>query len=469
MKLVRFRWAQLPILWRLTLWSSLLLCCLFIAYTVVQYIVINQWMMSQEEKAIRKNMDEIIGYFQEKNAAGTEQIQAGSSFLRKIIQTNQLIRVLDGDGTIVVSLSNKLPEDWVVPFPVKQPQLTSIWHVENHLLIMRQPLSTQGFSGSVEIANNLEHFDMLNNMILLVMVAGGFGAVLLSGIGGMLIARQLLKPVQSVTETMRRIKQKGIHERVASPNNHDEISMLAKLFNDMMDQVETSFQKQKQFVEDASHELRTPIAIIEGHLSLLDRWGKNDPALVDESLTASLQELQRLKGIVRELLELTRADSQHQAGQTEQVKLAKKVLHTVKNVSVLHPQFTFHSDLHALSGAVIRIAPQHLEQILLILLDNAVKYSRDRREIRITGALRDRMVCLDIADYGIGIPEADLPYVFDRFYRVDKARSRERGGTGLGLAICKKLVERYGGEIGLTSKENAGTRVTLRFPAEPSP
>jgi len=266
-----------------------------------------------------------------------------------------------------------------------------------------------------------------------------------------------------MAKTMRRIKRNGMQERVATTESKDEISDLSMMFNAMMDDLEASFVQQKQFVEDASHELKTPIAILEGHLSLLNRWGKEDPDILNESLQVSLQEVLRLKGIVQELIDLTRADAVklHTA---EPIAIMELIQNIANRVSVIHHEFQFVQDLGSLQNIEIKIAPFHFEQILLILLDNAMKYSEPFKEIHITGQVQYNWAIIQIIDQGIGIPIEDIPYVFDRFYRVDKARSRESGGVGLGLSIARRLVDAYHGEIAIEPAVRQGVCVTLQFP-----
>ncbi|WP_345774051.1 HAMP domain-containing sensor histidine kinase [Paenibacillus sp. H1-7] len=304
-----------------------------------------------------------------------------------------------------------------------------------------------------------------SDMMVWIMILAGCGVVMISSLGGYFLAKQFLKPVQSLAEAIRNVKQKGLHERVEQRGAKDELSSLAALFNDLMSELERSFKQQKQFVEDASHELRTPISIIKGHLSLLNRWGKNDAQIVDSSLTASLQEIDRLEGIIKELLVLTRSENELVADEITWLKPAELMEQTIQRMAVLHPDRQFKPDLISLGDDVeIKIVPHHLEQVLLILLDNAVNYSEAGTTITVTGRRQAGRMIVEISDQGIGIPSEDLPHVFDRFYRVDKARSRKQGGTGLGLAIAKRLVERSGGEISIASLDKEGTKVTLVFP-----
>jgi two-component system sensor histidine kinase ArlS len=248
-------------------------------------------------------------------------------------------------------------------------------------------------------------------------------------------------------------------------NQKDEIADLSNMFNEMMDDVETSFQTQKQFVEDASHELRTPISILEGHLKLLDRWGKNDPAILEESLKASKQEVERLKMLVYELLELTRLESDR-LEVTEDLTDPVRVIEDVrKRFAILHPRFTFNFINELEEQAKVSIAERHLEQLLIILLDNAVKYSHESLSVDIVLGKHDNNLTISIKDYGIGIPNEDLEKIFDRFYRVDKARSREKGGQGLGLSIAKRMVYNYKGSIAAESEEGEWTMVKVKLNA----
>lgn len=463
MSRITMLFSKLSIRWKLTIWASVLLCLLFLGYNGVQYFVINRWMFHQEETAITKNMGEIQGYL--KTEDGKDNwIASSRAFIESINVSHQMIRILDSQGHAVLTVSDQLPQDWVKPQASGRATMESVWHEEEHLLLIRSPLYMSQFTGTIEIVNNLENSDKLSDMLLAVMLAGWIGAIVLSGLGGVFLSRQLLRPIQSLSDTMISIKQKGLQERVGISNSNDELAQLAKVFNDLMDQLERSFYNQKQFVEDASHELRTPISIIEGHISLLNRWGKHDPQILEESLNVSVQELGRLKGIVNELLELTRAEEEHKEKHDFPCLVMDTVQYTLRNFSLLHADFEFSQSLDVLDGVIITIVPNHLEQILLILLDNAVKYSGTVRAIKVSGDLHPNKIQITVEDRGIGIPEEDLPFVFQRFYRVDKSRSREQGGSGLGLAIAERLVKRYGGEITVFSTPGLGTTVSLFFP-----
>ncbi|WP_424766856.1 ATP-binding protein [Paenibacillus sp. sgz302251] len=457
--------SQIPMKWKLTIWSSLLLFLLFAAYNAVQYIFVERWMANQEESNTRQDLREILNYLLEKELTfqGSELGQI-RHFLEKVNENNQLIRVLDEQGQPLIIVSENIPVKWQQSYPASSLTAAGTWYLDEHLLLMRSPLTVFEFNGTIEIVKSIEEFDKLSSAFFQVMLICCLGAVVISGIGGGLLARQLLRPLQAMNETMLNIKEKGFHQRVSlNENNHDEITTLMKLFNDMMEKVERSFEQQKQFVEDASHELRTPVAIIEGHLAMLQRWGKDDPAVLTESLNASAQELARLKGLVEELLTLSRAEKEYENPHSEWPQAERTVNQVVKNFALLYSDFNIKAELHALSRTNLVISEQHLEQIMLIILDNAIKYSGQSKSILVTTEIDEQYAVIGVTDFGIGISEQHLPFVTHRLYRADKARSGESGGYGLGLAIAKRLMDRYGGKMIIESKEHEGTSVSLAF------
>jgi two-component system sensor histidine kinase ArlS len=450
----------LPIKWRITVWATLWMCIFFLLYNSVQYLVQDRWTLAQEEIGIKKSMDEIKGYYADK---GSSEVATGKNFLEKENQSNQLIRVLDADGKALLTISDGVPDQWIHPQTTNMTLLFSIWHNKEHLLVLRSPIHIGSFKGTVEIIRNLENYDKLNQILLLVMVLGGLGGITFSTFGGVILGRQFVKPIARLSKTMEKIKYNGLAERVDYIDNKDELSKLSQVFNEMMDRLEESFHQQNQFVEDASHELRTPIAIIEGHLKLLVRWGKDDPSVLNELLNASLDELARLKNLTQNLLESSQAEPILR--ECEHVDPARVLVNVVGDFSVIHPDFIFDLELRSLSGILLGISSNHLKQIIMIVIDNAIKYSGNQKKIRIIGEIiTDNTVQLQITDHGLGISEDHIAHVFDRFYRVDQARSRKVGGSGLGLAIAKRLVENYQGSIQLTSVEHVGTVVTIILP-----
>ena len=281
------------------------------------------------------------------------------------------------------------------------------------------------------------------------------------------ISRLISKPIEEIHDIIASINEENIEtKRLIVPKKNDEFAIVSQQFNELLDKISFYISQQKHFVEDVSHELRTPVAIVEGHLKLLNRWGKDDPEVLEESLTASLSEIQRMKTLVQEMLDLSRAPQvreQYKDATTEVVATLEQI---VTNFKVLYPDFTFISDIDTKKEIISPIYRNHFEQVIIILLDNAVKYSTNRKEIIVSLSPTTEAVEIGIQDFGMGLSEEDKKKVFSRFYRVDQARSRERGGNGLGLSIAKELIEGYNGKISLTSHLNQGSVFKVKLPVK---
>lgn len=458
---------DLPIRWKITLWSSMFLFFLFLSYNLFQYIVIDNGILNYEKQNGIHQLKEVLAFIQsDDEPLSLKQIENSEGYLSKINEKNQLIRILDRKGNIITSTSNNVSPNWQQPKTVKHQEYKVIRNHDERLLVLRSPIVTDNFTGTVEIVRNMEMSDAFMDKVFLLMLVAGVGSLIFSILGGTILAKKILSNIQALTLTMKKIKTNGLEERVPVNEKNDEFAQLGSLFNELMDSLEDSFLQQKQFVEDASHELRTPLAIIQGHLMLLNRWGKNDAAVLDKSLKSSLKEVERLTNLVQELLELSRAEnSLINPVDAEPINVWTTVQHVVRNFEVVYSDYEFKIK-HFHENLYVNISSRHLEQILIILLDNAVKYSKkeEKKEVVIDCSLINEKVSLKVMDKGIGIPKEDIPYILNRFYRVDKARSRKQGGLGLGLAIAKRWVEKYHGTINIESKEGEGTNVTIVLP-----
>jgi len=279
------------------------------------------------------------------------------------------------------------------------------------------------------------------------------------------ISRLISKPIEQIHDIIASINEDNIDsKRLIIPKKNDEFAVVSQQFNELLDKISFYISQQKHFVEDVSHELRTPVAIVEGHLKLLNRWGKDDPEVLEESLEASLAEIKRMKTLVQEMLDLSRAPQVREQYKDATAEVVDTLTQIVANFKVLYPDFTFVLDIDSKADLLSPIYRNHFEQVIIILLDNAVKYSTNRKEIIVSLSTVADQVEIGIQDFGMGLSEEDKKKVFSRFYRVDKARSRERGGNGLGLSIAKELIEGYNGSISLTSHLDQGTVFKVKLP-----
>lgn len=321
--------------------------------------------------------------------------------------------------------------------------------------------------GYVQVIFRLNEYHAImshNNRFIFVLSLIALAAAVLLGYG---IAQLFSQPIKRMADTMKEVTEDNLSEtriQIRNLRGEDEITELSTNINSLLDKMASYVSQQKQFVEDVSHELRTPTAVVEGHLKLLSRWGKDDPQILEESLSASLNEIQRMKTLVQEMLDLSRAEQVQIHFKNEITPMGEVVTQVHHNFQMLYPDFVFYLDNDLIEERYVNIYRNHLEQILVILLDNAVKYSTERKEIHV--AISDVLnhVQIAIQDFGEGISKEDQQKIFNRFYRVDKARSRERGGHGLGLSIARELIEGYKGNITVESVLGYGTVFRIEFP-----
>ncbi len=262
--------------------------------------------------------------------------------------------------------------------------------------------------------------------------------------------------------TLNTITENRLDTRIVIADEQQELKGLANAINEMLDRLDAAYQSQLRFVSDASHELRTPIAVIQGYANMLDRWGKQDEQTLQESIDAIKSEAASMQDLVEQLLFLARSDNDSIVLKTSLVdvsSLAEEVLLETRMIDGAHayessitPALTVYGDA------------QLIKQALRIFVDNAIKYTPAGERIHIAAKRDGNNVALSVSDNGIGIPEQDLPHVFDRFFRSDQSRARKTGGTGLGLSIAKWIVDRHGGHVELLSRKEIGTRIVLVLP-----
>lgn len=281
-------------------------------------------------------------------------------------------------------------------------------------------------------------------------------------LAGLLLAGRALQPVAVLTATAQRIaRSRQLDERVPVNDRQDELGRLTTTVNAMLSSLQQASDAQQRFVSDASHELRAPLTIIQANLDLLERMPELPPEERTEILGEASRETHRLSQLVADLLALARADAGISL-QRRRVELDRILLDAVGDAR--HLARGQRLEIDALEPVVVDGDPDRLRQLLLALLDNAVKYTPASGRIAVALVRNSTLARLTVTDDGVGIPAADLPHVFDRFYRADPARSRDPGGTGLGLPIARWIVEQHDGDITVTSEPGKGTQVRIQLP-----
>ncbi|RME49423.1 MAG: sensor histidine kinase [Chloroflexi bacterium] len=346
-----------------------------------------------------------------------------------------------------------------------------------HLRILSKPLVLGGETiGVLQVGTSLNSIDRTLHRLLTILGVGGIVAIILSAGLGFFLADRALGPIDRITQTALEItRTEDLSRRIQQVGPQDEVGRLATTFNEMLERIERLFRTQKRFIADVSHELRTPLTVIRGNLDLLRRASKvseqdfSDVAggdgrrqeMLEESLAAMEREADRMARLINDLLLLAQADAGVQL-RHELVEIDSLLLEVYRQGQALADGVNLR--LTTQDRAVVTGDPDRLKQLLLNLVDNALKYTPAGGRVSLGLARENGWVRIDIADTGVGIPAEDLPHIFERFYRVDKARSRKHGGTGLGLSIARWIADVHGGHIDVESEVGEGTTFTVWLP-----
>lgn len=454
---------------------------IFIVVTIALFTAFTQNLFRQERQLLNQGMTTISRQLSRSNQPLTRHrierlvdpsndrsLIKGADYQRPVIRElsdrHLIVNIYNPQGDRLLSTGDADVKKSLVN--ERQVSLSRGHH--HRVLVGHTPIYSQKSRqvvGYLQVENNLNSYTQSYSQLRLVCIMALCLVVLASGLLGYFLSYFLLRPLTDIHDTVKIISKDPTKEvRVPTVNRNDELSELIDMFNGMLDRMQRYINQQSQFVSDVSHELRTPVAIIQGHLDLLQRWGKDDPQVLADSLKASLVETERMKNLVQEMLDLSRAE-QVEINFRDQRTVVNDVVHQVyNNFKMLYPEFTFTLDDDVNEKITVNIYRDHLEQVLVILCDNAVKYSKDRKEVHLTLSRGMNSVEIGVQDFGEGIAPADAKRVFDRFYRVDKARSRKKGGNGLGLSIAQRLIEGYHGSISLESSLGAGSLFKVVLP-----
>jgi heavy metal sensor kinase len=333
-----------------------------------------------------------------------------------------------------------------------------------HVRVMERPARVREHGVIVRVFRDETEMRRTLRQIVEVFVLWAPLAVCLASVVGYLVARRSLRPVAAMAEQARSSTSESLSERLPNPNPHDELGELAAVFNATLQRLEDSFAELKRFTADASHELRTPLTALRtvGEVALRQT---DNPAGLRETIGSMLEEAQRLNDLIDALLTLARMDSGSQLVHPEPVQVAAFVADVRESLGVLAVEKQQTVELDCDEGLIISADRLLLRQALLNILHNAICYAPSQSRITVKAGRRDGTTVIEVADEGPGIAPEHHQRIFDRFYRVDKARSRAEGGSGLGLAIAKWSVQHQGGQIEVESEVGKGSTFRIVLPA----
>ncbi len=318
--------------------------------------------------------------------------------------------------------------------------------------------------GTVQIQNMkaMDNEQAYLHMLLNIMAIVDFFILILSIGLGIFISKKALKPIDQITKQAKMIHVNNLSGRINIAGPEDELKRLADTFNEMLENIQYSYERQNQFTLDASHELATPLAVIKGYIELIDSWGKEQPDVLEEGIQSIKRESRNMSGLLDTLLYLSQ-------NETDQITLDYQTFILQDLISEVVTETRMLTQIHSIeqitsSDISLRADRNLIKQMLRALIDNCIKYTPAKGTISLGYTYTKTQIIINVQDTGIGIPEDELPHIFDRFFRVDKARSRSEGGFGLGLSIVQLIVRSHNGTITASSQINSGTVMTVRLP-----
>ena len=315
---------------------------------------------------------------------------------------------------------------------------------------------------SIQIIKDLDNDREFLHYLSLIMIIMSSFILVAAVLVGYIISKKALNPIDKITNQAKQISVSDLTKRIEVDGPDDELKRLSDTFNDLIARIEYSYEKQNQFALDASHELATPLAVIKGYVDLIDRWGKDDRKILDEGLLSIKKELSNMIKLLDTLLFMAKSDNEILNLEMTTFQFDDLIAELIKESQLVSGRHEILSDIN--EAILIKADRRLIKQMIRAIVDNSMKYTAGNGKIEISSVKLTDQIELTISDNGTGISKEELPKIFDRFYRVDRARSRALGGTGLGLSIVKWIVEIHGGTILVESEPCIGTKMVIHLP-----
>jgi len=279
---------------------------------------------------------------------------------------------------------------------------------------------------------------------------------------GRYISKKMLRPILDITETAALIGVEDLNRRIEYQGPDDEVKVLADTFNDMISRLQEAFDRQTRFISDASHELRTPISVIQGYANLINRWGKEDPDILQESIDSIVDETDNMTMLIKNMLTLAKYQ-QNQNLEMVPFSLNELAQDVIKEYDIMQTG----KEIIMNTGETLYVMGDLnlIKQMLRALVDNSIKYSQGNDSpVEISVFAKDNMNCISVSDKGSGIEEKDIPHIFERFYRADESRNKEIPGNGIGLSVADAIIKKHGAKVSVESSIGHGTTIVVKMP-----
>ena len=456
---------KLPLRARITAWYFAVLIVSFAAFAWISDYGFRRTIGTTVDDASRANLESIESVLRRTAPHGLEEIKNELNEIAGLWAGGALLEVADAGGNLIFQSPQFADSFRRIP-PANSPQVAYFtMNLENQQYrIAMRSLTVSGQTFRIRTAVNTELFDQALDRFQHILEETLPALVILASLTGYWLSGRALSPVKEIIRTARGIGVKDLTGRLTVPEPRDELRSLSETLNDMLERIESSVKRITQFTADASHDLRTPLALIRSNAELALRRSRSEEDY-RETLSRILAASEETTHLIENLLTLARADAGAEWLAFERIEMLVQVQKAAEEARILAAAKGIQISLESSPGPFWVSADQRaLQRLFLIVLENAVKYSPDGGRIDIHVASEGESAIVEIRDSGIGIPEKDLPHIFERFYRADQARSREPGGSGLGLAIARWIMEKHGGTIEAQSTPGSGSAFRLHFP-----
>ena len=455
---------KLPIRLRLTAWYFAILAVVLSAFGISAYFAMRHSIRQTVDEELQIRSEGVHQLIERDIQRGhKDDLPEGLREHTELRQGGALLQVSDEQGNWLYR--SPVMSDYGVPRPATVPKrATEFMGKDVPLRIWTQKVSVGGQSYLIQSAFEMDDFyESLHHFALLLFISIP-SLLLCAAAGGYWISTRALAPVDQIAQTARTISAQNLSSRLVVPKTGDELQRLSETLNGMLERLEAAFKKITQFTADASHELRTPVAVMRTRAELSLRKARSAEEYRDV-IAEVLTELEKTSGLIEQLMFLARADSGAETLHFAPTNVSEVLREACHQGSALAEakQIGFQERISG-DSMWIQGDATSLRRLFLILIDNAVKYTPANGQVEVSLQRNDGYAVAQVRDTGIGIAEADLPNVFERFYRADKARTRESGGVGLGLSIGRWITEVHAGAIEVHSSPGRGSMFRIRLP-----
>ncbi len=459
---------------RLTLMYSILLVIILLVFSASVISILHWALLDSIDRTLDQTVNEVVRNIQgpsvEFSLAGeptlTFELPPQLDIFRA---SNVYVQVWTRDGRLTSSSGNL----GNYSAPLDQAALSAMEQTRRNVIVNGFPLRvltrplfvTDRIVGRIQVAEPIGSVQETERGVAAVMVVAGFFAFVISLFLGNALIERALRPIENIAEAASQIATgDDLSRRIPYDGPLDELGKLTVIFNATLSRLEQLFTAQRRFVADVSHELRTPLTVIQGNVDIIRRYGPDG-----DSLDAISSESRRMTRMVGDLLLLAQADAGQLPLQTEHLELDSLVLEVFEQAKLLAAEGGTVVRLGRFEPVRVHADPDRLKQLLLNLVSNAIKFTPAEGTVTLSVWPDGPEALMAVEDTGDGIPAEDLPHIFERFYRVDKARARKQGGAGLGLSIAHWIAEAHGGRITVSSAVGVGTTFTIRLPRQIPP